>query len=66
MFEVGDAAPTVLPLEAGDAGNGYLAPAAKSLGLSLRASVSKSLGRRRWSQRRKPERSGAERSYGFS
>jgi hypothetical protein len=39
MVEVGDAASTVSPLEAGDAGNGHPAPARKALGSRLRASV---------------------------
>jgi hypothetical protein len=39
MVEVGDAASTVSPLEAGDAGNGHPAPAWRGLGSRLRASV---------------------------
>lgn len=66
MFEVGDTAPTVSPLEAGDAGNGYSAPALQALGSSLRASVGESLASRRWSQRAQAWSSGAERSNGFS
>jgi hypothetical protein len=54
MVEVGDAASTVLPLEAGDAGNGQPASAPKALGSSERASVSKGPDWRRGSKRRKP------------
>jgi hypothetical protein len=44
MIGVGGAASTMLPLEAGDAGNGHPAPAWKALGSTLRASVVESLG----------------------
>jgi hypothetical protein len=54
MVEVGDAASTVSPLEAGNAGNGYPAPARKALGSRLRASVDESSGWKRWSKGRKP------------
>jgi hypothetical protein len=54
MFEVGNAAPTALPLEAGDAGNGYLALAPKASRSSERASAREVRVRRRWSQGRKP------------
>jgi hypothetical protein len=65
-FEVGDMAPTVSPLEAGDAGNGYSAPAHQALGSSLRVSASESPAPRRWSQRAQAWSSGAERSNGYS